>query len=112
MTYTLSFYVMETFYTIKHPRWWEVWKRAELVTGRQLTRKAFLRIPKDEADLIIAASKSWWNKAEGRLLLRLMGEFPRRIQLEEGTSSAYLTPSEYVRTTNHLYNSAPTSAQP
>ena len=109
INYILSYYVMRTFCYIKHPKWWQVWKKAELCTGRRLERMVFHSIPKDEADIIIQASKDWWASSLGRLLRRLMGDDVQRVQLEEGTGSTWSNPSEYVsvgRVKNEIPNAS------
>jgi hypothetical protein len=90
-TYTFSWYRKDRVPSIRHPKWWQFWKRAELVYTNQWARHCLLEIPKDEADVLMDLSA---DKVEERLIHRLLGPDVKMVQLE---STGHPTP--YVATT-------------
>lgn len=91
MKYALSWRSTDSVPTIRHPLWWQFWKRAELFYETRAVRHAILDIPQDEADLLISATNGFWNNQHGRLLRRFMGGQPRQVQLERlGEHSGYI----------------------
>lgn len=94
-SYSLSWYRKKAVTKIRHPKWWQPFKKAELYTERLWVRYSYLGIPEDEKEVIMkhmgCFRSAQWD-ATGRLLLRLMGDHARDLQLEQSVSQ----PSDYI----------------
>lgn len=90
MTYTFSWYSYDFVTKILHPKWWQMWKRAEIYRELEWVRHCITDIPEDEGKLLLG---HWDETLPGasptiRLIRRLMGQKVDRVQLEHGTFPA------------------------
>ena len=83
-TYTFSWYCKENVPVLKHPAWWQVWRKAELGYKEQTVRHMIADIPEDEAQTIINNGPFGHSvTTTGRVILRVMGREVCMVQLEE-----------------------------
>ena len=95
--YIFSYYSSHQVPVLKRRPWWNLWGKDRIVMEDAWARHNFHGIPKDEADLIINASRGRWQTPGGRLIVRLIGPVSQ-VQLEEswykkqaGTAGHYVS---------------------
>ena len=109
-TSTFSWYCKENVPVIKHPAWWQVWRKAAMGYKEQTVRHMIADIPEDEAQVILNNGPLDRNTTPtGRVILRLMGREVGMVQLEEHRqdySGEGIKGVEYVRTNLMCFSEA------
>ena len=97
--FVFSFYVKQPIPILVRRPWWNLFGRDKICYQDGWVRKTFANLSQSEADILVSASHGSWNAPISRLLLRLMGETPSMIQIEEDVfqfgGSEYVSVGKY-----------------